>query len=68
MKSLAVNQMKQICLKYKVSFEMSNLDISKYEKRMKFHNNQRMLAHNSHIIQSKEFALQSEFDLLYFVR
>ena len=34
---------------------------------MNFNNNKRMLAHNSHIIQSKEFALQSEFDLLYFV-
>jgi hypothetical protein len=62
-----INQLKDICEKYNVSFEVSNLDISKYEKRMNFQNNQRMLAHNSHIIQSKEFALQSEFDLLYFV-
>ena len=62
-----INQIKEICIKYNVSFEISNLDISKYEKRMNFHNNHRMLAHNSHIIQSKEFALQSEFDLLYFV-
>ena len=62
-----INQIKEICNKYKISFEISNLDISKYEKRMNFNNNQRMLAHNSHIIQSKEFALQSEFDLLYFV-
>ena len=62
-----INQIKEICLRYNVSFQISNLDISKYTKRMKFHNNQRMLAHNSHIIQSKEFALQSEFDLLYFV-
>ena len=62
-----INQIKEICNKYKISFEISNLDISKYEKRMNFKNNQRMLAHNSHIIQSKEFALQSEFDLLYFV-
>ena len=62
-----INQIKDIFEKYSVSFEISNLDISKYEKRMNFQNNQRMLAHNSHIIQSKEFALQSEFDLLYFV-
>tara|TARA_X000001036_G_scaffold145364_1_gene138224 strand:- start:539 stop:1552 length:1014 start_codon:yes stop_codon:yes gene_type:complete len=62
-----INQIKEICFRYNVSFEISNLDISKYEKRMNFHNNHRMLAHNSHIIQSKEFALQSEFDLLYFV-
>ena len=34
---------------------------------MKFQNNKRMLAHNSHIFQSKEFALKSNYDLLYFV-
>ena len=34
---------------------------------MKFSNNKRMLAHNSHIYQSKEFALNSNYDLIYFV-
>ena len=62
-----IDQINEICIKYKISFEISNLDISKYEERMNFRNNQRMLAHNSHIIQSKEFALKSDFDLLYFV-
>ena len=62
-----INQLKDICKKHSVSFEISNLDISKYKKRINFQNNKRMLAHNSHIIQSKEFALQSNFDLLYFV-
>lgn len=62
-----INKINDICIKYNVSFEINNLDISKYEKRMNFNNNKRMLAHNSHIIQSKEFALQSDFDLLYFV-
>jgi hypothetical protein len=62
-----VNQMHSICVKHNISFKINNLDISKYEKRMNFNNNRRMLAHNSHIIQSKEFALKSEFDLLYFV-
>lgn len=62
-----INKINDICIKYNVSFGINNLDISKYEKRMNFNNNKRMLAHNSHIIQSKEFALQSDFDLLYFV-
>ena len=34
---------------------------------MRFKNNKRMLAHNSHIFQSKEFALKSNYDLLYFI-
>ena len=62
-----INKINDICIKYNVCFGINNLDISKYEKRMNFNNNKRMLAHNSHIIQSKEFALQSDFDLLYFV-
>ena len=60
-------QFHDICVKYNVDFEIDNLKVEKYEKRMNFNNNKRMLAHNSHIIQSKEFALNSEFDLLYFV-
>ncbi len=34
---------------------------------MNFNNNKRMLAHNSHIFESKNFAINSDFDLLYFV-
>ena len=62
-----VNQMQDICIKHNISFKINNLDIPKYEKRMNFRDNSRMLAHNSHIVQSKELALKSEFDLLYFV-
>ena len=62
-----IDQINRICTEYTIPFEVSNLDISKYEDRMKFTDNKRMLAHNSHIFQSKEFALQSAFDLLYFV-
>ena len=62
-----VDQINRICTEYTIPFEVSNLNISKYEDRMKFTDNKRMLAHNSHIFQSKEFALQSDFDLLYFV-
>ena len=58
---------KKILSKNKISFEISNLDIDKYKNKMKFSNNKRILAHNSHIYQSKEFALNSNYDLIYFV-
>ena len=58
---------KKIAIRNNISFEISNLDISKYKNKMKFSNNKRMLAHNSHIYQSKEFALNSNYDLIYFV-
>ena len=61
------NQIKKICTDKKISFEISNLDTNKYENKMKFNNNRRMLAHNSHIFESKNFAIKSDFDLLYFV-
>ena len=60
-------QIKNICKKYEISYEMSNLDKSKYEKQMKFSNNERMIAHNSHIFDSKTYAINSNFDLIYFV-
>ena len=59
--------MKEICTKYNLPFEISNLEIEKYKNKMKFDNNNRMLAHNCHIYQSKEYAINSEYDLLYFV-
>ena len=62
-----VDEINKICAEYDVDYNVSNLDIAKYQDRMKFTDNKRMLAHNSHIIQSKEFALASDFDLLYFV-
>ena len=61
------NQIKKICTNKNISFEISNLDNNKYESKMKFKNNRRMLAHNSHIFESKNFAINSDFDLLYFV-
>ena len=61
-----INKMKEICNKYNLSFEISNLEINKYKNEMKFNNN-RMIAHNCHIYQSKDYAINSEFDLLYFV-
>jgi len=66
-KTEIINKMKEICNRYNLPFEISNLEIDKYKNKMKFENNDRMLAHNSHIYQSKEYALNSEFDLLYFV-
>ena len=60
-------QIKKICTDKKISFEISNLDTNKYENKMKFNDNKRMLAHNSHIFESKNFAINSDFDLLYFV-
>ena len=62
-----INKIKKICNKHKVLFELCNLEINNYKQKMKFQNNKRMLAHNSHIFQSKEFALKSNYDLLYFV-
>ena len=60
-------QIKNICKKYEINYEMSNLDKSKYEKQMKFSNNERMIAHNSHVFDSKTYAINSNFDLIYFV-
>tara|TARA_Y100001970_G_C14192855_1_gene836359 strand:+ start:458 stop:1477 length:1020 start_codon:yes stop_codon:yes gene_type:complete len=60
-------EIEKICLDNDITFEMSNLDKAKYVNKMKFKDNPRMLAHNSHISESKNFALNSEFDLLYFV-
>ena len=61
------NQIKKICADKNISFEISNLDTNKYENKMNFSDNKRMLAHNSHIFESKNFAINSNFDLLYFV-
>ena len=62
-----INKMKEICNKYDFPSEISNLEINKYKNKMKFNNNNRMIAHNCHIHQSKDYAINSEFDLLYFV-
>jgi len=62
-----IRLIKKIAVQYRIPFEISNLNIEKYKNKMKFSNNKRMLAHNAHIFQSKEFALNSKYDLLYFV-
>ena len=62
-----INEINRICIENNINYEVSNLNISKYKDSMKFKDNKRMLAHNSHIFQSKEFAIKSDFDLLYFV-
>ena len=61
------NQIKKICTDKNINFKISNLDSNKYENKMNFNDNKRMLAHNSHIFESKNFAINSDFDLLYFV-
>jgi len=66
-KNNILNKIRKICNKHKISYEISNLEKKNYEHKMKFQNNKRMLAHNSHIFQSKEFAIKSNYDLLYFV-
>ena len=58
---------KKIAIKNNILFEISNLNIDKYKDKMKFSNSKRMLAHNAHIYQSKEFALNSNYDLIYFL-
>jgi hypothetical protein len=62
-----INKIKNIALNNKINFELTNLDISKYKSRMKFKNNKRMLAHNAHIFDSKIYAKNSDYDLIYFV-
>lgn len=58
---------KKICKKEKIKFEIDNLNTDQYKYKMKFKNNSRMIDHNCHIFQSKEFALNSDYDLIYFV-
>lgn len=62
-----LNKMKEICLKENIRFDISNLNKNYYKKKIKFKNNPRMQDHNCHIYQSKDFALNSKYDLIYFV-
>ena len=66
-KSEIISQIKKICDNNKINYELSNLDLSKYKNKMNFKENERMLSHNSHIYDSKNFALKSNFDIIYFV-
>ncbi len=58
---------KNIINKYDLDYEITNLDIDKFRNKQKFSNNERMIAHNAHIFESKEYAKKSGFDLIYFV-
>ena len=62
-----INQIHHICSDKNINFEVTNLNKEKYFHKMKFKNNPRMLAHNSHIFESKNVAINSEYDLIYFV-
>ena len=66
-KTEVVKNMKKIAKKNKINYELSNLDIDKHQSHMKFKNNKRMIAHNSHIRDSKIYAKNSNYDLIYFV-
>lgn len=62
-----IKLMNKIIFLNKVNAEISNLNVNKYINKMKFSNNKRMLAHNAHIYDSKNYALNSNYDLIYFV-
>ena len=59
--------LKNIVSNYKLDFEIANLDVDKYRNKQKFSDNERMIAHNAHIYASKDYAKESNFDLIYFV-
>ena len=62
-----LNNMQRIAKNNKIQFDISNLDIAKHSSVIKFKNNKRMIAHNAHIRESKIFAKNSNYDLIYFV-
>ena len=62
-----MDKINKICKKSDCDYEISNLNIENYRNYQKFSNNERMVAHNAHIFNSKDFAKNSNFDLFYFV-
>ena len=66
-KSEVVKNMKKVINKNKIQHEITNLDIEKHKSHMLFKKNRRMIAHNSHIRESKIYAKNSDYDLIYFV-
>ena len=62
-----IKNLKKIANKFKIKNEITSLNIEKYANEMKFHNNKRMLAHNANIFDSKLYAKNSDYDLLFFV-
>ena len=61
------NEIQNVCTNNNIDFEITNLNKEKYLDKMNFKDNPRMLAHNAHIFESKNFAINSDYDLLYFV-
>ena len=62
-----VDQFNDICSKENISYDIENLDNNKYSEKLNFKDNLRLISHNCHIMQSKIFALQKDYDLIYFV-
>ena len=62
-----LKKIENICKLNNVNYELSNLNVNLYKKEFKFKNNKRMEDHNSHIFASKEYAIKSNYDLIYFV-
>jgi len=62
-----LKNMDDVCNQHNIKFDIENLDINKFESKLNFKDNKRMIAHNCHIYQSKEFALKSDYDLIYFL-
>ena len=62
-----IDQFNNICSKEKIIYDIEKLDIDKYSEKLNFKDNPRMISHNCHIMQSKNFALKEDYDLIYFV-
>ena len=65
--SFVISKIKKIIQRFNIKHEISLLNTNKYKDKMKFNDNPRMLAHNSHIYESKIYAKNSGYDLIYFV-
>jgi len=66
-KNFVISKLKKIIQRFNIKHEISSLNTDKYKHKMKFTNSPRMLAHNSHIYESKIYAKNSNYDLIYFV-
>ena len=62
-----LEELSKIVSNYKINNSIENLDIDKFRDKQNFINNERMVAHNAHIYQSKELAKNLDYDLIYFV-
>ena len=62
-----LEDLKKIVDNFNVKNSIENLDIEKFRDKQNFKNNERMLAHNAHIYQSKELAKSLDYDLIFFV-